>query len=327
MTNPPVGEFPVVPTFNEPEIPDHRAEPMTCRQKYLPGDWSGLTGLAGELYGYVRQQESAGTIGELVGWVKALVQSDPDLGGYDGKWAGLAAHYFTQTFTVDAALMNGLNKVVCRVASVIDDLGYTLAMNEYYLESSLEGWGRRYDPRFTLEWLTYAPSASYPLHWNPPSVANAANWDPVSLSLAASNLRKQFMDKADDDRRRAGTELTGIANLLFEAASFYVNQAYHNSKAPETLLNPVQAQDLKQNFDAVQKNLKKYSEQLNADSGDVNAAAQELTALGSDSKEVTALLGDVKNVKKAEGFVAAASAIGTLAGDAFPELAAIGLAL
>jgi hypothetical protein len=96
----PPGKFAVVPTFHEPNLPDHRAKPRPHKKKYLPGDWGDLMGLAGDLYGYVREQKSSGAVHQLVGWVKALVESDPDPGGFDGKWVGATAHFFTQTFTV-----------------------------------------------------------------------------------------------------------------------------------------------------------------------------------------------------------------------------------
>jgi uncharacterized protein involved in exopolysaccharide biosynthesis len=106
-----------------------------------------------------------------------------------------------------------------------------------------------------------------------------------------------------------------------------VNQSKYNSTSPENLLSPEQAQNLKQNFNSVQKDLKDYSKKLSADSGDVDAAKQALSDLGARGGDISNLIQDIQSAKEAEGWLKAAETLGKVGKDALPVLAAIGLSV
>jgi hypothetical protein len=326
----------LVPDFPQPEFPDHRTELAPCRAKFVGGDFPGLQGLAGELYGYVKGQVSAGYVNALAAKVRTLVEGDPDSGGYtpSGGWVGDTASAFQAAFITDAAMMNGLNHIICAIASVYDHLASTLSLHEAYLEARLVPLGQQYNPHFALDWLEVLTIGSQRGIGPRPEYLTQFQQKYSALTYGdfTTNFSKIFapFDKqADDDRRKAGVTLSALGDILFESIGRYMLHAAGKGSAstgdPGVFLNANQASADQATVGRLQGDLAKYSKQLNMKSGDDSDAKDMLAALGVKAGQASALLGDIGSAKKAEGLLAGASSAGKILSDAEPLLEIIGL--
>lgn len=325
MTNYPMPRFP------PPEINKNRPTLHPVQANFISGDSAGLYRLASDIYDYVSQQ-SAPVVETLVKEVTVLVKDDKEPGGYtpgpNGGWVGDTANTFLRTFISDAAMMNGLNSVVCEIAKTVDTLAGRLSALEYALEMVLERALSRMCDGFSVNWLVTSGSGTEPRFELTPLGAASVK-DPTVLDVCA-RLSRPFFAKAERLRHTAGSELAGHGKILTEAFTYYAGYSAGpgspSTMDPSILLTSGQARADYKGVNALTTDYAKLTAQLNKSGLDQAAIKNTLTNLGVNASNVGDLIDTIKDAKKAEGTVAAGSKFLSPVGKAVPVLMTIGMA-
>ncbi|MCO5994604.1 hypothetical protein [Actinoallomurus rhizosphaericola] len=312
---------------------------------FISGDPQGLYRLAGEMYGYVAGR-SGDTVRLLARTVDHLVKDDGQPGGYtpgpDGKgWIGYTAFVFRQTFISDAAMMNGLNSVICSIAKTVDDLAVGLSYHELQLELALEKFakGNPHAAGFSLNWLATSGKGTSPTfdftNLAPPAVRN----DSTGFYNFIGNcnvIGQVFFTRADKLRHTAASQLVAVGKVLEEALSYYAN--YSASPGSPTAMDPsvlITSSQAKSNSQA-QKDLEgqydKLVGQLNASSLNQDSAEKVLKDLNLGQEKATKIVGSIKSakgdlddLKGAKDVLGKGNALLSFVGNAMPLLMEIGL--
>ncbi|MCO5967946.1 hypothetical protein [Actinoallomurus soli] len=318
----------------QPKIDKARRTLFPTRARFIAGDPQGLYELAGRMYQYV-SMESHPTVGHLVGVITKLVKEDDEPGGYhsgaDGGWIGETAYAFRSTFTSDAAMMNGLNSVICSVAKAADDLAVGLSALELKLELEVEKNAPKVDG-FNLNWLATKGPGVHPKFGYTALAAPALRrysdqfTFPKDFISTCNEIAYPIFVQADKLRHAAASQLLAVGKVLEEALGYYANYSA-SPGSPDTMDPSVLLTSSQYNSDsrAVQDLEGKYSKLSARVNVDQNAAKRALTDLGITAQKSSMLIGGIKDVKDAKGAVATGNKFLALVGNALPLLMEIGL--
>jgi hypothetical protein len=332
-------KYKAVPDFPPPKINQHRPVPPGTQADFIAGDPAGLYQLATSLYAYVSAHSSQ-TVNTLRDTVVGLVKDDNEAGGYtpgpDGGWIGETANVFRNTFISDAAMMNGLNTVMCTVAATVDDLASGLATQESQLEYDLEDQLSRLSRRrFSVNWLVTSGSGRSPTFAF--TAQGKAAFDDSSSQISSddaipfcSAIAMRHFQEAARLRAGAASQLAAVGKILEEAFSYYDNYSAGpgspTTMDPSVLLTSGQATS---DAPAVKDLQGKYSRlvaELKDDSLDDDAVKKTLLGMGVAAGSASKILDGIKAVQDAKGTVATGSKFLSLVGEAIPVLMLIGMA-
>jgi hypothetical protein len=333
MTN-----YKAVPHFPPPKVNQHRPPLPSTQANFIAGDPASLYRLAESLYGYV-SAESSHTVTKLRNTVTELVKNDNEDGGYvpgpDGGWIGDTAYVFRNSFISDAAMMNGLNAVMCTVAATVDDLASGMATQERELEYHLEDkLSRVCGIRFSVNWLVTKGSGTSPefAFTGQGEAAVKASPSPVSpddLIQLCNSIGALHFNQAHKLRSKAASQLAAVGKILEEAFSYYnsysAGPGSPSTMDPSVLLTSGQATSDAEAVNHLQGKYSQLTAELKKSSLDDNAVKSTLSSLGVAAGNTSKILDGIKGVKDAKGTITTGSKFLSLVGEALPMLLMIGM--
>ena len=327
--------YPVMPSFPPPDACPNRPSLYPTEADFVTGDPRGLYELAGRIYEYV-SAHSMPTVDVLVQTVKQLVKDDNEPGGYtpgpDGGWIGATAFRFRDTFVSDAAMMNGLNRVLCKVAEAVDELASGLSELECRLETTLEREIGSRVPGFSVNWLVAKGTGTQPyLDYTALARPIAGDASRMAQIRTACNLiAKPIFAEADKRRHTAASKLSALGAILEEAFDYYSNYSASPGSPmtmdPSILLTSGQAAADAQATKQLHDKYAQLTGKLNASSLDGDAVKSVLSGLGVTGEKGGKILNGIKDIRDASTALGRGGKFLSLVGDAIPVLMAIGMA-
>jgi hypothetical protein len=295
------------------QIPAYRAPLPVTWARYIPGDYPGLRNLAGQLYGFAEQCNGKATT--LAGYVNGLVGED--------DFTGDPANAFMNSYGVDAAIMNGLDRIVCAMAGVIDTLALRLAGLEAKLEEELQNCyekGLIVHDGLGPDGPNFKANPTY-----------AASSDKASAQLTSVYMEKLHQHRtvaqiqAETYRTSAAVELAGMAKIVASGLDYYLKKdGFKGYTDPGGLLSGPQLQSDPKAVTRLKKQLT-AEEQALADSGvDWKNVAGDLRAQGDNVQAFGNAAQDIKDLRSATGLLDLLNKSQKVADEVGPLIAKIG---
>lgn len=275
MVNPdpapkPIGRLP------QATVPNARPALPPTWGHFITGDFAGIQALAGQLY---RFAESCNTeVSALTRCVDRLMGEDHE------KWHGETARMFKASFGQDAVMMNGTNRVIASIASVLDSLGENLAKIEFMVEQQV-------DKAVNAGYVQVEPDGNATEIAAVPGKSNT-----VSVQLQA--LIDKARVKAQQMRSKAASEMVVLGAALENGLNYYSGESGKaGSLDPNGLLTTDQQKNDAIAVARLKAQLKTEAGDLNTSGEDLKSALDNISRTGGDAQKISTIIGDMKGAK------------------------------
>lgn len=269
-------------------IPAQSAPLPPTWARYIHGDYPGLVNLAEQLNKFAAAANSR--ITEMTNSVNCLISGDHEV------WSGASSGAFKSSYGQDAVIMNGLNRTITAIASVIDKLAHQLATLEHNLERQLEA---VYEKGLIVHDGLGPDGPNFKPN---PKFANSPNKSTAnSVLIVMQRLqenRNNALVKADEFRKAAAASLAVLSQSIASGFAYYTTGTGVNGTLdPGGLLSPEQLKSDSESVQRLNQALKSHEQEL-ANSGiDYKQIAAGLQKGGVDAKQVAAILSRLKATK------------------------------